>query len=463
MSLELLFNALAACRNELLLFCSICFLLSALDDLALDLLWLIHRASRWAKQYRFVPPQTVQNLAQPKNPGTLVVFIPTWQESAVIGKMLTRCREAWNDQETKFLVYIGCYPNDLAGHKAIVAAIKNHPAFRIVICNSNGPTTKAHCLNRLWNALLQDELAQGFKAKAIILHDAEDHVDRHELRIFDLLTEKVQAVQLPVIPVAVKNSPWVSGHYLDEFAEAHSKNLVVREAIGAAIPLAGVGCALERNMLGQIAINNGNMPFDPSSLTEDYELGLRIGGRGGSTIIARIKDEAGHMVGTRACFPATLSAAVRQKTRWIMGISLAGWDRLGWKGNAADKWMQMRDRKTVLSAIVIALAYVAIGLVVLLEIAQRLDWAKNLPFSSNAIQLMPYCAVALIWRIAMRCYFVEITYGWSQVPFAIPRMVAGNAIAIMAASRACLQYLRACRGTPLAWDKTEHSHFPEKV
>lgn len=162
-------------------------------------------------------------------------------------------------------------------------------------------------------ALLADEIAGGYKAKAIVLHDAEDAVHADELRVFDRLLAIGGAVQLPVIPVRTKSSRWISGHYCDEFAEAHGKNMVVREAIGASLPLAGVACAIERNLMGRLAIMNGGDPFDPNSLTEDYELGMRIGAAGGRTIMARILDNDGRLIGTRSCFPDTLTSSVRQK------------------------------------------------------------------------------------------------------------------------------------------------------
>ena len=54
---------------------------------------------------------------------------------------------------------------------------------------------------------------------------------------------------------------WISGHYCDEFAESHTKELVVREAVGAAIPLAGVGCAIARQSLCQLAGLHAGRPF----------------------------------------------------------------------------------------------------------------------------------------------------------------------------------------------------------
>ena len=57
--------------------------------------------------------------------------------------------------------------------------------------------------------------------------------------------------------------------------------------IGAALPLAGVGCAIRRDMIGRIAELRGGAPFDATSLTEDYELGLTIRALGGRTLLAR--------------------------------------------------------------------------------------------------------------------------------------------------------------------------------
>ena len=94
-----------------------------------------------------------------------------------------------------------------------------------------------------------------------MLHDAEDVVHPLELRIFDGLIDRAAVIQLPVLPLPDPHSRWISGHYCDEFAEAHIKELVVREAVGAAIPLAGVGCAIAREPLAQLAALQDGKPF----------------------------------------------------------------------------------------------------------------------------------------------------------------------------------------------------------
>ena len=104
---------------------------------------------------------------------------------------------------------------------------------RVVIHDALGPTTKADCLNRLYAALCADEARGGFAYAGIILHDAEDMVHPAALAEMDRALGEVEFVQLPVRPEPQRASPWVAGHYTDEFTEAHAKSLVVRDMLGA--------------------------------------------------------------------------------------------------------------------------------------------------------------------------------------------------------------------------------------
>jgi bacteriophage N4 adsorption protein B len=447
--------------HELLLFTAIWFLIGAIDDFCIDIIWIVRRVYRGFRYYRHRKPMTVSDLPEPQNPGKLAIFIAAWQEAAVIGAMLGGCLRVWSDHKNH-IIYVGCYPNDEGTIAAVLKAASSNPAIKLVLCKQPGPTTKADCLNRLWEAMTEDELRHGYKIKAIILHDAEDMVDADELKIYDRLIEKNHVVQLPVIPVRVAGSRWISGHYCDEFAEAHSKSMVVREAIGVPLPLAGVGCAIERNMLGRIALANGHQPFDINSLTEDYELGLKIGQQGGKTILARLLNSRGELVGTRACFPDTLEASVRQKTRWITGISLSGWDRLGWRVSWLENWMILRDRKAVFAAIVLAAAYLSILLTGLLMAMQLAGWHQWRQVPEPTLWLIGINAAFLIWRLIMRASLVGAQHGIVEALCSVPRVVIANIIAVMAARRAVTNYIRHCiSGRVLRWDKTEHAHFPD--
>ena len=455
-----LFTTIELAQRELLLFSAVWLLVGAVDDLCIDLIWIGRWLYRRQAYYRSQRPLRAHELPASATPGLLAIFIPAWGEAAVIGPMLTHCNRAWSSSNCQHRIYVGCYPNDNASVAKVVSAARISSNVRLVLVGHHGPSTKADCLNRLWEALLSDEIAGGYKAKAVVLHDAEDAVHADELDIFDRLVSKGGAVQLPVIPVRTPASRWISGHYCDEFAEAHAKSLVVREALGASLPLAGVACAIDRNLLGRIALQAEGKPFDVGSLTEDYELGLRLGSVGGRTIMARLADRNGQLAGTRACFPDTLSASVRQKTRWLTGIALAGWDRLGWQGNIAQKWMLVHDRRSIFAAIVLVMAYLCIVLTAMLALFEASDLHRPSPLSPALLALLAVNALFLIWRLAVRAAFVWSLYGPFEALCSVPRSIIANIIAIMAARRACSAYLRHCLGAPLRWDKTAHHTVP---
>lgn len=454
------FATIELAQRELLLFSAVWLLIGALDDLCIDLIWIGRRIYRNRAYYRSQRPLRTYELPASGQPGLLAIFIPAWGEAAVIGQMLAHCSRTWSASRCPHRIYVGCYPNDNASVAEIVAAARQSSTVRLVLVQHQGPSTKADCLNRLWEALLSDEIAGGYKAKAVILHDAEDAVHADELDIFDRLVGKGGAVQLPVIPVQTAGSRWISGHYCDEFAESHAKTLVVREALGAPLPLAGVACAIDRSLLGRIALQAQGKPFDAGSLTEDYELGLRLGSAGGRTIMARLVDRKGQLAGTRACFPDTLSASVRQKTRWLTGIALAGWDRLGWQGNLTQKWMLVHDRRSIFAAIVLVMAYLCIVLTVMLAFFEASGLHNPSPLSPVLLWLLAVNALFLIWRLAVRAAFVWSLYGPFEALCSVPRSIIANIIAIMAARRACSAYLRHCFGAPLHWDKTTHHTVP---
>src|SRR3546814_11215317 len=65
----------------------------------------------------------------------------------------------------------------------------------------------------------------------------------------------------------------------------------------------------------------------------------------------------------------------------------------------------------------------------------------------------------MVWRMAVRGIFASKFYGWREAVRSAPRAVLANIIAIMAARRAMLHYIRISRGKMPVWEKTTH-HFP---
>ncbi len=440
--------AMRAASMELLLFAAVFFVLFGVGDILIDALWLGNRAMR-------APARKIargQPLAH-----RMAIFIPAWREAEVIGRTLAHAKAAWRGEP--YRIYVGIYANDGATLLRVAARAALDTQIRIVIHARQGPTTKADCLNAIWRALRTDEAIEGDRYDAVILHDAEDFVDPGELAAFDRALHDYAFVQLPVIPLLHGRRTWISGHYCDEFAEAHQKDIIVRQRIGASIPAAGVGCAFRRDAIA--ILSTGGDPFCAESLVEDYEMGLAIGQAGLPSTFFRARGPDGALIAVRSHFPNRLGLSVRQKARWIAGIALSGWDRIGWargwhRRQIASNWMLWRDRRTILSAIVTIAAYMGAGMLVASEAGATYLGIAQVPIPAIMGPLLAASSIILVWRLAMRSVFTARIYGRVEGLRAVPRAFVSNVVTVVAAHRALALYVRALSGAPLRWDKTHH-------
>lgn len=460
LQVDSILSLLDGLNQEMMLFAATGFVIGASDDLLIDLIWMARFVYRRFFIYSQHAPATPATLPQAETPAPIAVFVPAWDEGDVIGPMLRHCLRSWGEGD--YRIFVGCYPNDAATILAAGQVAANDSRIIPVIADRDGPTTKGDCLNGIWAAMLREEKAAGRPFHAVLLHDAEDVVHPDEIRLFSHLIGRFDLVQIPVLPLVNQHSRWISGHYCDEFAEAHGKCLTVREAVGAAMPSAGVGCAFSRAIIGRVADSQSVGPFDPTCLTEDYELGLRVGDQGGRGIFVHMPDGQGGVVCTREYFPDRLDAAVKQKARWMTGIALAGWDRLGWRGHFAERWMRLRDRRALLAALVLCCAYASAILHMLCGLIRMLTGTAADPFSPSLLLLLKLNALLLAWRLCVRSFFVTRYYGWREGLRALPRVMLANIIAIMAARRAVGHYIRIIRGAAPVWEKTSH-HFPQEL
>jgi adsorption protein B len=444
-------------HRELILFAVTGFLIGGVDDLMVDLIWSIRML------WRLLTGRTGDIIHRRDegdgdgrlSPARIAFFIPLWDEAGVAGSMLANACACIAERNAAF--FIGCYPNDPATIAEVQAASLIDSRVKLVICGRPGPTTKADCLNAVWRAMLLEENRLGLRFTGIVLHDAEDMIHPGEVALYSQFLKQHDFVQIPVIPIADPRFRWISGHYCDEFAEAHAKSLVVREAIGAGIPAAGVGCAFSRKLLSGLAAAGAGAPFNPDCLTEDYELGLMVKAMGGKSSLIRLPARDNRsMVAVRAHFPTSFDAAVRQKARWMAGIALSGWDRLGWQGGIAEFWMRLRDRRAPLAALVLVAAYLAFLIAVVRLI---LHWAYGIPLPRLGPALTTMLFVSqflLLWRLGVRACFVGLCYGWREALLSIPRNVVANVISIFAARRAIGIYVKQIRTGQIVWDKTAH-------
>lgn len=441
-----------------MLFASVGILLIGIDDLLFDLLWLSDRRRE----------RGAESVPRPAAPlgGTLAVFIPAWDEERVLAATLARMLAAWQGEDVR--LYVGCYPNDVGTLLSVSPLVARDPRLRLVIGPGDGPTTKGDNLNRLWAALGEDERAEGKRVAAVVLHDAEDHVHAAELALYRAHLADHAMVQIPVVPLVTSGSRWIGGHYGDEFAEAHGKELALRSRLGVALPSAGVGCALSPSALALLAIERGGHPFRADSLTEDYEVGMLIGAYGLRACFVDAVTPDGERIVSRGGFPGSVERAVRQKSRWITGIALAGWDHLGWLGARVAgtevsrarlwlaRWMLWRDRRSPLAAIVLLAAYAGLILTGLALAGEAFLGWQAAPADAMMRILFGLNGALLLWRLAMRCHFTARWYGPREALFALPRAFIANVIAILAARRAVLLYWRMLRSGEILWEKTEH-------
>lgn len=420
--------------------------LSGLDDLAVDLGHHGRQLWRRATVYTRVARARAEDLGPPMLPEA-AILVPAWSEGAVIADMLQHLRRVL--LYPRYRVFVGLYPNDFATQAAVHSiAGPGQDWLTPVYVDRPGPTSKAHCLNRLF------AVARRTAPAFYVLHDAEDVVHPLGLRVMAHLIHRAEMVQLPVIALERRWSDWVGAHYMDEFAEAHAKELVVREGLAGHVPSAGVGCAFRAGALERLADDRGGGPFRPDALTEDYEVALALFARGGRSLIARVPSLAGGgPVATREYFPNRFGAAVRQKARWYMGIVYQGWRQWGWQGSWRVRYVLARDRKAPFAALLSCLSYALV---------------PGLFLTNTGLASRPGLAALLwltlglaLWRAAHRCLYTGLVYGPGQGALALPRLLVGNLINACAAVRAGGLVLAAlARRRPLVWHKTAHS-FPD--
>jgi adsorption protein B len=450
---------------ELMLFASVGILLFGIDDLLFDAVWIA--SPRRASPAIRGDLADLEDATAPPMTGTFAIFVPAWDEAPVLPAMLCRTLAAWNGED--FRIYIGCYPNDAATLKVVAPMVGMDPRLRLVVGDRDGPTTKGDNLNRLWGALGADERAEGRRFGAVVLHDAEDHVHRDELALYRRYLADHAMVQIPVVPSIVGGSAWIGGHYGDEFAEAHGKELPLRSALGMPMPSAGVGTALTRDALAVLALHRDGHPFSSDSLTEDYEVGILIGAYGMRASFVDAVAVSGDPIVSRGAFPGAVEAAVRQKARWIAGVALAGWEDLGWlwqrRGGARlmgwrawfARWMLWRDRRSPLAAVILLAAYAGMLLAAVGWVGQAMLGWRGMVIDDPMRLLLAVDAALLLWRLTMRAHFTARWYGRRQALMAFPRAFVANIIAMMAARRAILLYVRMLRSGEVIWDKTDHS------
>lgn len=449
---------------------SVIIFLSSVDDLLIDIYYWVRKLFRAVFIRPRHPHMKVEELFDVEQQ-PIALMSPAWDEPAVIGKMVTRCIEVFDYDN--FHIFIGTYPNDPATQAAVDEVVALYSNVHKVVGRKEGPTTKAECLNNIIRYIFDFEKANDITFQCIAYHDAEDVIHPLEMRLFNYLVPRKDLVQLPVLPLPRRWFDFIGNHYMDEFAESHGKDMVVRESFCGNVPSAGVATAFSRRALARLAeLNNGEV-FDESTLTEDYNIGYFLKEAGMNEIFARVvlnyrpenSERYGGMnkiIASGGYFPNRFYQSFRQKARWSTGIVFQGWAKLGWPKDIKLSYMLAHDRKGIITNFVPFVGYFIVlnFLVMLLITHYNADawWFPPLvEYRSFTWNLLMVNGLLVINRIVQRFIFTTQYYGLKHGLLSLPRMVVANVINFFAMSRAIYLIVAARRsGTSVKWDKTAH-------
>ena len=249
------------------------YLIAGLDDLLVDLMFFALTAMRrLGLSHGRHQPSLEEMMARPEQ--RFALMFPAWQESEVIRRALLNTIA--NIDYRNFHVFVGTYVNDTETRREVEEVMRHHANVTQIIVPHPGPTCKADCLNWVVQGIREYQEQHHIRFAGVILHDAEDVVDPLSLKLFNCMMPQYDLVQIPII--SLERSWWdlIGGHYMDEFAEAHCKEIHVREWFAGIVPGAGVGTGYSMRALDAAAVASGGDAFATDSLTEDYEFSFRV-------------------------------------------------------------------------------------------------------------------------------------------------------------------------------------------
>ncbi len=423
-------------------------LLSSLDDLIVDVVWGI----AWIKiklrpEASLFPPGIRQLDSAPRR--RIAILLPLWKEHEVIARMLEHSLGVIRYPD--YHIFAGAYPNDEPTQRAVRSVADRFPNVHLVLCPHSGPTSKADCLNWIYQhlALYEEEEEQRFDI--VVTHDAEDLIHPDELHWINFYSARYDFIQTPVLALPTPFTAFTHGIYCDEFAEYHTRDMVVRPLLGGFLPSAGVGTGYRREALKRLAEDSSNRIFEPEALCEDYENGLKLFRLGCSQAFVPFSGKSKDFCATREYFPQTFRAAFRQRTRWVMGIALQGWERYGWTGKPGEVYWLWRDRK----GLVANPLSLAANVLFLYGLATAM-WTRVSPIEAH-LAMATVTLQALRTTVRMAC--VTRIYGL-RFALGVPlRAVYANALNSAATLHAIAIYTVArVRHRPLKWLKTEHAY-----
>lgn len=449
---------------------SLIFLISGIEDLFVDICFILQKLKQWISPSKDPVCSELCCFEQLRSEeeSKIAVMVPAWQEEAVIAQMLKNNIQTLEYEN--YLFFVGCYQNDQATQDAVDSVMGDLPNVRKVVVRVDGPTCKADCLNWIMMGIREESERSGVPFRLVVMHDAEDLIHPFELKLFNFKKEGADLIQLPVRPLVAKWNQMVGGTYMDEFAETHTKDMFVRSLLCGIVPSAGVGTAFSAASLMALAEARGGYVFNIESLTEDYDISYTLAPYTHRQMFERVylsadvaqdgsmgnQDEA--LVAVEEYFPTKFWSAVRQRTRWNIGIFYQGFAFATWRGNLFLKYYFFRDRKGIITNLLALPAYLLMLNVVVFFILSLFGLCSV--YYLNIPMWLIYLNLGLLGnRIIQRMIFTGINYGLLQSVLSLPRIFIANALNCVSTFRATVIFIKSkFTHKPIGWDKTSHTY-----
>ncbi len=471
------------------------YLLMGIDDFVWDIAGLFRRRS-YKEQLLDL------HKLDSTPPKLLAIAIAAWHEDNVLGDVIDNVLSSVLYPKSMYHIFLGVYPNDPATISVAESLAARYPNVHVVINDTPGPTSKAQNINYIYRSIRRFEEERGWRFASLSIHDSEDVVHPYEFKVTNYLLDTHKAIQFPVFPLMpmprfsnfFRNI--TASTYADEFAENHFTTMVGRYSSGAFVPSAGTGFVLSHDVLDLFG-DGDILPQD--SLTEDYRVSLTLYEKGIQLYyvleqIPRVgNDNRLHwdFIATRSMFPNTFKTAVRQKSRWILGITMQSFRfREIFASNGlpvSARYTLYKDSKAKIANL---LAMVGYPLLVYFIVSLFVPLLPIYPIFSLSWWLSVFVTFMMLERQAFRIAAIYRVYGLRSVFFGclLPplmplRLIWGNIINLAATLRAYRQYNAARRGgakrqtrkekkaapaeasapKKLAWSKTDHQFLSKQA
>lgn len=348
---------------------AILIILVSWDDFFWDLFYLYLRFFGKVKKNQIISLEEVES----SPPKMMALIIAAYHEEDVIEDVIENLMRSTQYPVSMFHLFVGVYPNDPATTNIIKKLEKKYPNIHAVTHVLNGPSSKADNINNVIENIKIFEQEYSLEFKFVVIHDSEDVIHPYEFLFESYLMNKHQVIQMPVFPL-IEKPRWsnifknmITSTYLDEFAENHYRMMPIRNSLNVFVPSAGTGFSIRRDVIDLYPDSN---IFPVGSLTEDYKLSLQFKQRGIDLYyplesVSKLNSEGKvvkEYIATRSMFPKTYKTAVRQKARWMHGITMQSfrmWDILKVKNlNFITRYSFYKDWKAKFSNLLILPSYI---------------------------------------------------------------------------------------------------------